>query len=161
MTPKRFLLRLALPLALPFAFACHSVGPRDVSGPIEAEIHRILERQVAYWNEGDLEGFMRVGYWQSEDLTFLSGGDWNRGYEPVLLRYRQRYQGEGQEMGTLSFSDLEVRVLGKYAAMARGRWNLDFEEAESAGGLFTLVFELRMEGWRISHDHTSSNSNAE
>lgn len=118
----------------------------------ERRIRRSLEDQAAAWNRGDVERFMR-GYWRSERLTFASGGDVTRGYEPTLARYRERYTTR-EQMGTLTFSDLEVRRLGRRHAMVLGRWRL--ERDQPVEGLFTLVMRRQGREWRIIHDHTST-----
>ena len=126
--------------------------PRE---PREAqEIRRVLDRQVEAWNRRDLEGFMQ-GYWHSPELTFYSGGTVVSGWEPTLERYRNRYQGEGHEMGRLDFSDLKIELLGPSAAFVRGRFHLKMSKDE-AGGLFTLTFRKFSDGWKIIHDHTST-----
>jgi beta-aspartyl-peptidase (threonine type) len=119
----------------------------------EAEIKTVLQDQVKAWNRGDLDGFMK-GYWQSDDLTFFSGKDRTQGWKATLERYRKKYQAEGKEMGELSFSDLDVRLAGDSTAWVRGRWKLEMKK-ETVGGLFTLIFEKKADGWRIVHDHTS------
>jgi len=58
-------------------------------------------------------------------------------------------------MGKLTFSELEIEMLGAYTAWVRGRWKLVTSQ-ETPGGLFTLVFKKFPEGWRIVHDHTSA-----
>ena len=117
-------------------------------------IQDVLDTQVAAWNRGDLDGFM-TGYWHSPDLTFFSGKDVTSGWQATLDRYRKLYQGEGPDkMGTLSFSDLEIDLLGPDSAFVRGRWKL-VTSKEPLGGLFTLLFKKKPEGWRIVHDHTS------
>jgi len=116
----------------------------------------LLERQQAAWNAGDVDAFMAEGYWRSDSLTFLSGGDWTWGYDAVLQRYRARYQAEGKAMGTLTFSDEQIVPLGPDATLVRGRYHLEFTGGEPADGLFSLVLR-RIDGeWRIVHDHTSS-----
>ena len=57
--------------------------------------------------------------------------------------------------GTLTFSDLTVEPLAPDAALARGRWKVEWEN-RSAGGLFTLLLRKYPDGWRIVHDHTSA-----
>ena len=101
---------------------------------------------------------MAAGYWRSEGLTFLSGGDWTRGYDFVLDRYRQRYVDGGREMGALDFTDLEVEMLSDDLGLVRGRWALTFSDQSTASGLFTLIMRRMSNGWRIVHDHTSSDS---
>lgn len=117
-------------------------------------IRKVLDDQVLAWNKGDLEGFM-AGYWNSNDLTFFSGSNPTHGWQTTLDRYRSRYQSEGKEMGKLSFTELQVEMLGPEGAFVRGRWKLEMSKGENPGGLFTLVFKKTDQGWRIIHDHTS------
>ena len=119
----------------------------------EKDIRQVLDEQAVAWNKGDLVGFMK-GYWKSKDLTFLSGKDSTRGWDETLERYKKRYQAEGKEMGKLTFSDLDVRVLATGVAHITGRWELKLEK-ETVGGRYTLIMKKLDEGWRIVHDHTS------
>jgi ketosteroid isomerase-like protein len=57
-------------------------------------------------------------------------------------------------MGMLTFSDLEITVLSKDAAVVLGSWSLK-REKDNPGGKFTLIFRKFNVGWRIVHDHTS------
>jgi beta-aspartyl-peptidase (threonine type) len=95
-----------------------------------------------------------LGYWSSPDLSFFSGANKLQGWQATLERYRKRYQSEGQEMGQLSFVDVEIEQLGPDAAFVRGRFQL-VRTKDRPTGLFTLVFRRFPEGWRIIHDHTS------
>jgi ketosteroid isomerase-like protein len=117
-------------------------------------VRTVLDEQVAAWNAKDLPGFMK-GYWESDDLTFFSGNVMTKGWKATLDRYRMRYQGEGKEMGKLSFEDLAVEVLGAEHALVRGRFRLRIGE-QSPTGIFTLILRKTPAGWRIIHDHTSS-----
>ncbi len=139
-----------------FAGIIADAGQRGLelkSGAVK-EIRDVLDKQVEAWNRRDLEGFMQ-GYWDSPDLTFYSGGTTTSGWKQTIERYKMRYQSEGREMGTLTFSDLKIEVLGPKSAFVRGRWNLKMTNGE-AGGLFTLIFRKMAGGWKIVHDHTSS-----
>jgi beta-aspartyl-peptidase (threonine type) len=118
-----------------------------------ADIKQVLDEQVAAWNKGDLVGFMK-GYWNSKDLTFVSGKDVTRGWQETLDRYKKRYQAEGKEMGKLVFSDVEVRELAPGVALVTGKWELTLSK-ETVGGRYSLVFKKLPDGWRIVHDHTS------
>lgn len=118
------------------------------------DIRKVLDEQVAAWNRGDLKGFMR-GYWHSPDLTFYSGQTVTKGWDETLARYRKRYQGEGAQMGKLTFSDLDVQMLARDAAWVGGHWQLEMREGKKMGGIFTLIVRKLPDGWRIVHDHTS------
>jgi beta-aspartyl-peptidase (threonine type) len=117
-------------------------------------VRQVLDAQVAAWNKGNLKGFM-AGYWKSEKLTFFSGDTVEHGWQATYERYQKRYQAEGREMGKLTFSELEIEVLGSDTAWVHGRWKL-VTSKDTPGGLFTLIFKKFPEGWRIVHDHTSA-----
>jgi uncharacterized protein (TIGR02246 family) len=132
---------------------CVCVFGASVATAQEKDIRTVLDDQAAAWNKGDLEGFMK-GYWNSKDLTFYSGKDKRNGWQETIERYKKRYQGEGKEMGKLTFSELEVQLVAADYAIVKGRWKVEMKK-ETLDGLFTLVMKKFPEGWRIVHDHTS------
>jgi beta-aspartyl-peptidase (threonine type) len=123
---------------------------------VRTALVEVCRAQQAAWNGGSVEAFMAEGYWNSDDMTFLSGGTWTRGYEPVLERFRARYAKGDAEMGRLTFSNLETLVLSEDTGIVRGRWKLAFADESETGGLFTLLMRRFEDGWRIVHDHTST-----
>ena len=118
-------------------------------------IRAVLDAQVAAWNRGDIEGFMD-GYARSPDIVFISGDSLTHGWAIVLDRYKKGYDTR-EKMGTLTFSDLDVKVISKDAAVVIGRWQLT-RDKDTPHGRFTLIFRRAKAGWRIVHDHTSSAS---
>jgi beta-aspartyl-peptidase (threonine type) len=126
----------------------------DANADAKKAIRTVLDDQVTAWNRRDLEGFMG-GYWKSPKLTFSSGNSKVEGWQGTFDRYKLRYQSEGREMGKLAFSELEIEQLGPDSAFVRGRFRLEMGK-ESPTGLFTLIFRKMPEGWRIVHDHTST-----
>ena len=151
-SPDDSLLR-ALVAPVPSAFApTVCVVPEDQD---PAAVRRLLDAQVAAWNRGDLEGFMK-GYWKSDSLTFYSGGSVSHGWQVTLDRYRKRYQSEGREMGTLVFDLHDVTLPARGQALVRGGWSLKLKDGEPRG-LFTLWLRWFPDaGWRVVHDHTSA-----
>src|SRR5215467_7493416 len=129
--------------------------PEEVRAEMEEGIKHLLVSQVEAWNHGKLEEFMQ-GYWQSPDLTFFSGAAVTKGWEPTLLRYRQRYQAQGKEMGKLEFQDLTIDLLSRRSAVVTGKWQLTMSDGKQPHGLFTLIFKRMPAGWKIVHDHTSA-----
>ena len=118
-----------------------------------AAIRAVLDAQAAAWNRGDIEGYMD-GYNRSPDTVFVSGDRVNRGWQAVLDRYKKAYDSR-EKMGVLTFSDVEITVLSKDAAIVLGRWHLQRSQDEPHGR-FTLLFRKTKAGWKIVHDHTSS-----
>lgn len=118
-----------------------------------AAVEAVLDAQREAWNRGDIEGYMD-GYARSADVTFVSGDTITRGWQTVHDRYKKNYDSR-EKMGTLTFSDLETRILSGDSAVTIGRWHLQ-RTGDQPHGRFTLVFRRAREGWRIVHDHTSS-----
>lgn len=118
-----------------------------------AAIRAVLDAQRDAWNRGDLEGYMQ-GYDRSDATVFVSGDNVTRGWQTVLDRYKRNY-GTREKMGTLTFSDLETKVLSGDAAVVMGRWHLQ-RAGDEPHGRFTLIFRRTKNGWKIIHDHTSS-----
>ena len=136
----------------PFALCAVAQAPNDDA---KSAIEHVLRTQVTAWNHHDIDRFMD-GYWNSPDLTFFSGGTVTHGWQPTLERYRKNYQSAGAEMGKLEFSDLQVEMLGPKSAFVRGKFLLTLSNGKQSHGLFTLVFRQLPVGWRIIHDHSSS-----
>jgi beta-aspartyl-peptidase (threonine type) len=133
---------------------CAPVVPAPSPDDDRAAIRKVLDDQVAAWNRAELVAFM-AGYWKSEELSFYSGNTRTHGYNATLQRYRTRYQSEGKEMGRLRFELYAIDLLGPDAAAVRGKFELTMKK-DRPEGLFTLLFRRFPEGWRIVHDHTST-----
>ncbi|HKE58254.1 MAG TPA: nuclear transport factor 2 family protein [Pyrinomonadaceae bacterium] len=118
-----------------------------------AAIRAVIEAQRDAWNRGDIEAYMD-GYDRSSETVFVSGDSVTRGWQTVLDRYKKSYSTR-EKMGTLSFSDLEITLLGKDSAVVLGRWHLQ-RANDQPHGTFSLIFRLTKNGWKIIHDHTSA-----
>ena len=140
-------------LFLVLSFAIVSPAQSDVQkAKIAADIRSVMTEQAVDWNKGNIDAFMK-GYWNSDKLVFASSDGVTRGWQPTLDRYKKSYDSRAK-MGTLTFSDLEITVLSKDAALVLGSWALA-REKDNPHGKFTLIFRKFKEGWRIVHDHTS------
>jgi ketosteroid isomerase-like protein len=137
-------------LLVSFVAAGFCFGQTDSSA--EKAILGILDLQKTAWNEGDIEEFMSY-YKKSDTITFQSGNSRIHGWDRVLARYQKNYAP--QNMGRLDFTDLSVCFLSEDSTYVLGRFKL-MQEGSLREGLFTLVFKRQKEGWRIVHDHTSS-----
>ena len=135
--------------------AQHSAGPTKRHDTTATAIRAALHAQSEAWNRGDIEGYM-AGYWRSKETVFISGDSLTRGWQTVLDRYKKNYDSR-EKMGRLTFSDLEITLIGNDAAIVVGRWHLQRAKDEPHGR-FTLIFRKTRQGWRIVHDHTSSAS---
>ena len=151
-TTKVAALTLSL-VALSFGASCASPPEGErANAENAAAVRAVLDAQVAAWNRGDIDGFMD-GYERAETTTFVSGDTVTRGWQTVLDRYKARYDTR-EKMGTLAFSELEIKPLSPFYAQALGRWQLT-RAADTPAGRFTLILRRTDKGWRVVHDHTS------
>ena len=120
------------------------------------EIDQVMSEQQKAWNNGSIEGYMQ-GYHKSDSLRFASGGNVTYGWQTTLNRYSKGYPDKST-MGKLTFSEIDIEMISETAAIVFGKWELE-REKDHPWGLFTLVFRLTDDGWKIVHDHTSSKSN--
>jgi ketosteroid isomerase-like protein len=126
----------------------------------EAAIRAAMAAQAAAWNHADIPAFMQ-SYEDSPETTFI-GAKLRKGYGPILERYKQSYTTP-EQMGMLTFSDLDVRLLpsacGKVEfAVVTGVFHLERTakgEAKKDDGIFSLVWRKGPQGWKILLDHTS------
>lgn len=126
----------------------------------EAAIRSAMQAQADAWNRGDIPTFMHT-YEDSDDTTFV-GLTVRKGYQLILKRYQENYATR-EQMGALSFSDLDVRLLpdgcGKNEiAIVTGKFHLErtaHGAAKKDDGIFSLVWRKGPQGWKIILDHTS------
>jgi ketosteroid isomerase-like protein len=154
---RRLLLALVtLCVALPIA----AQAPAPPSDPDRKAIEAAMNSQVAAWNHADIPTFMQI-YENSPDTTFI-GARIAKGFTPILERYKANYSNP-EQMGTLTFSNLEVRLLpsscGKVEfAVVTGNFHLERTAKGAAtkdDGTFSLVWRKGSQGWKILLDHTS------
>jgi uncharacterized protein (TIGR02246 family) len=126
-----------------------------------AAIRAVIDEQVAAWNRGDITAFM-TSYEDSPETTFVGTTSVNKGFQPILERYKKGYANKDQ-MGTLSFKELDIRLLPTAAgvteyAVVTGRFHLERAAKGTAtkdDGIFSLVWHKGPGGWKILLDHTA------
>ena len=158
---KRALPFLALLLiAIAPASPAQSAHQAAAAATDETEIRAAIKAQSEAWNRADIPAFMQA-YEDSPDTTFI-GLTLRKGYQPILQRYQQNYSTR-EQMGTLTFNDIDIRLLpsgcGKSEiALVTGKFHLERSakgEAKKDDGIFSLVWRKGPQGWKIILDHTS------
>jgi hypothetical protein len=133
---------------LTILFACNMNQPDAIT-----EIKSVLEKQQNTWNNGDIEGFMQ-GYLQSEELIFESENGITKGWQNTLARYKKAYPNK-EEMGSLVFQILDIKLKNDSIATLKGKWKLIREKDNPKGG-FLLTFNKIDGQWLIVNDYTTS-----
>jgi ketosteroid isomerase-like protein len=143
-----------------FALPIAAQAPAPPDNPDRKAIEAAMSAQVAAWNHADIPNFMQI-YEDSPNTTFI-GAHIAKGFTPILERYKASYSTP-EQMGTLTFNNLEVRLLpsscGKVEfAIVTGNFHLERTAKGAAtkdDGIFSLVWRKGPQGWKILLDHTS------
>jgi len=131
-----------------------SAAPDPAGADLKREIAAQFTRSADDWNRGDLEGFLS-DYAPDSATTFVDGFRARRGFAWIREHYAPRFS-PGARRDSLHFEEIEVRPLSASLALVTARFVLERGGAVTASGPFTLVMEHRTDGWKILHDHTSS-----
>jgi uncharacterized protein (TIGR02246 family) len=147
-------LALTLVAAAILPASAQDANPLHTATRQELAVIKVLLAQEDAWNKGDLATYAS-GYKDAADTLFITK-QVSRGYAGMLDSYKHNYPTRAA-MGTLTFSELEVRTLDEKFAVVIGKYHLDRvkKEGGNADGLFSLVFEDTDKGWKIIVDHTT------
>jgi beta-aspartyl-peptidase (threonine type) len=113
-----------------------------------------LDRAAADWNRGNLAGFLS-DYAPESTTTFVDGRRARHGFDFIRDNYAPRFE-PGARRDSLHFEEVEVRALNPTLALVTARYILQRGGTTTSSGPFTLVMEQRPAGWKILHDHSSS-----
>jgi uncharacterized protein (TIGR02246 family) len=118
-------------------------------------IRTMMKDSETAWNRGDLVTFASY-YEDSPETTFMGKEVVRGGVKAILDRYRRSYPTP-EAMGTLTFSEIEVRPLAEGVALVTGKFALKRTAAGGgdSSGRYTLIVRKTPSGWKIIHDHTS------
>jgi len=121
-----------------FAFAhVSSAQNKDVE-----MIKSILDQQRKAWSNNDLEGFME-GYWESDSLTYYSGGKITRGWQTTLDNYKSGYPTK-KDTGALNFKIAAITKINADAYYVMGQYFLSLDSGDR-NGTFIIIFK-RIDG---------------
>lgn len=140
------------------AASCSRAAAPAVTRPdpvtLTAEIESVFARSARDWNAGDLEGFMS-DYARDSLTSYVGGGSVRYGYDRIRANYASRF-APGASRDSLRFENLAVRALSETLALVTARFILHRDGRTTASGPFTVIMERRSDGWKILHDHTST-----
>jgi len=137
-----------------FSITGFAQGPQDGSQKnTERAIRQIMADQAEAWNRGNLDDFMKAGYWNNDSLVFVGQSGLTYGYNQTLDNYKKHYDTP-DKMGKLFFTLLSVKQLSPNYCFVVGKWLLK-RKAGDVGGIYSLLFK-RVDGqWKIVVDHSS------
>ena len=129
------------------------VEPEEDVG-LEPFIQQMLETSATAWNQGDLEAFLS-DYQDAPSTTFVGSRGVLAGIDEIRDNYSPRF-GPGAERDSLRFESIRVRTLSPMIGIVTARYVLHEDGVTQASGPFTLIMRRTGAGWKITHDHSSS-----
>jgi ketosteroid isomerase-like protein len=141
-------------LAVLLLAACTIEVEDEGDADVQGSVVRMLEESADAWNRGELAGFMD-DYLESANTTYIGSTGLLSGYEAIRTRYAPLFE-PGASRDSLRFDDVRVRRLAAVEAIATARWILYQGDTVTGSGPFTLVLRHTSGGWKIIHDHSSS-----
>lgn len=153
-------MRASLQMLALALLACGPAQPTRIASPpvdreaLTRQMVAQLQRAAGDWNRGDLEAFLS-DYAPESTTTFVDGRRARHGFAFIRENYAPRF-GPGARRDSLHFEEIEVRPLSPSLALVTARFILQRRDSVTASGPFTLVMERRADGWKILHDHSSS-----
>jgi uncharacterized protein (TIGR02246 family) len=126
----------------------------ESDGDIQTQVETMLRESAAAWNRGDLEAFLD-DYSRAATTTYIGGGGIVVGWEGIRDRYAPLFATDA-ERDSLRFESLRARHLGALYVLVTARWVLYRGDTVTASGPFTLIVRRVSGGWKIIHDHSSS-----
>ena len=151
---RRFLLVLWLVTSTSLASGCRIEIEDTGDSNVTVAVERMLSESAHAWNRGELAGFMD-DYLESENTTYIGRSGFVTGYDSIEARYAPWFE-PGAARDSLRFEEVRVRRLGAVDAIATARWILHRGDTITGSGPFTLVLRHTSGGWKIIHDHSSS-----
>ena len=147
-------------------------------------VERVLDEQLAGWNNGNIDQFMR-GYVQDSTVRFITNKKVKTSWQEITDSYKKGYPNK-EAMGKLTFHRDEIRWINETAGISQviGRWEViqkkqlaevpgsistsstnvqpssDLKsrnpnpQYDTLSGRFSLIFIGTKEGPKIQVDHT-------
>jgi ketosteroid isomerase-like protein len=149
---KRKLFACVLGVLLPLVtFATTNTSTPNIPNAVTM-IQNDLHTFASSWNQGDLNAVIK--HYKTANSTTLIWTDMVQGYNNVATYLEKNYSSKN-EMGKLSTSHIEIKLLSPHYAMVTGNWFVRGNNGKKEGGPFSMLYENTEHGWKIILDHAS------
>ena len=139
----KHLLIVAL-LFLTFSVRAQNNSPKD-------EIIKTMEKALAEWNNGNLDGYMA----QYDPEATMMGPDGRIGLDGIRQVYVKHYFDGKMPKQQLSYDNYQLTLLGENYALLTGRFILKANATlPQRIGIFSVILVHRADGWKLLHDHS-------
>jgi len=104
------------------------------------------------WNQGKTNQVIK--HYKKANSTLFISTTMIRGYKNIAAFFHKNYATKN-EMGTITFSHVEINLLSPRYAMATGEWSVKRSNGNDIRGIFSVLYENTLHGWKIALDHTT------
>ena len=150
---RRVAARVTLFVTLLGCGACW-IETQEDEGDLRSSVEAMLTESAEAWNRGELDGFMD-DYLESDATTYIGGSGMRIGYDSIRARFAPDFE-PGADRDSLRFEEIRARRLGAVDGVVTARWILHWDGVVTESGPLTLVVRRTSAGWKIIHDHSSS-----
>jgi ketosteroid isomerase-like protein len=155
----RRLVRSAPLVALALTAAgCRIEVVEDREANLQQYAERMLASSAAAWNRGDLDAFLG-DYAAAPTTSFVGSSGLVTGIDSIRALYAPRF-APGARRDSLRYEKIRAREFPSLTGIVTGRWILHRNGRVMASGPFTLVMRRGTGGWKIVHDHSSTDFRA-
>lgn len=130
---------------------CAALPPSDDT-QARAEMLAALDASAAAWNRGDLTGHLAI---YDPAVTAMTRSGLRPGVAAIERSFRETYFRDGQPKQQLQMEQVQLRFVGRGAALMTGRFRLSGGGLAEQSGWFSLVWQQGPQGWKVVHDHSS------
>jgi uncharacterized protein (TIGR02246 family) len=117
----------------------------------EKAINEVFRKGEAYWNKGDIEGYVSL-YAPVDSCRMILGKGAVYGKQNILAFYKKYWPKE--KMGTLITDGEEYERLSDNHYFVTGYFHVSYPEGKKIDGRFSVIM-LKYEGkWYIYTDHS-------
>lgn len=121
---------------------------------VQSSVQSMLSESAAAWNRGELDHFMD-DYLQSDAITYIGSTGLITGYDAIRERYAPLFEPKAAR-DSLRFESIAARRLDGVHGLVTARWILHRGGETTASGSLTSIVRRTSSGWKIIHDHSSS-----
>lgn len=114
----------------------------------DVEIRQMLDYLAEEWNAGDLNSVR--GRFHRDFILHTPEGLRNR---EQRINELEVIMAEGQDHGTLSYSAIRVKPIGKDHALVYGKSRLKFEDGTEIDNDFSSIYLNTPFGWKVVFTH--------
>jgi uncharacterized protein (TIGR02246 family) len=119
------------------------------------EVYDVLVKMKTRWNAHDLDGYLEC-FWKSPKLVDIVDSDVKIGWQELHDSYKIGFINS-EEMGIITPTRIQVRMVKDDLALALTRWTITFPRStHPIIGIDSNYLQKFDDGWKVISAHTST-----